>query len=340
MNSHNQDELPLIRAHVLGQFVFCPRAAILAEAIGDDDGLDQPDLGPKLHSFHDFDERRFAAFLELAWGRLWWHLTLLAPAVVVPAIVARLGWPIAGIVLTLPAFYLASRLWGTWNGIQQILEEMKRIETIEPESFDPQSDELRTINWWSLRKGGYDCELPKKPYFNSEQQLTGKPWRVLTKGTLRVPVLVVSPNETKVWPKHWVRIAMYCRLIESCEGVSSPFGVLLRATSDDCVLVPRTARAVELFERAAVELRELWRECEDPEFIPPEPFDNRCRGCHWGEPRDYVRSSSETIVDGLPIDPTPIRGNDRKLHHSDCGDYYEWAPPHQDAIDLGIAEPR
>ena len=50
--------------HVLSEYVFCPRAAVLADGRGDDTGEEERELGPKLGSFADFDEARFAELLE------------------------------------------------------------------------------------------------------------------------------------------------------------------------------------------------------------------------------------------------------------------------------------
>jgi hypothetical protein len=341
MDSWNQTELPLVSAHVLGEHVFCPRAAILARESTDDDGEDEPLLGPRLVGFEDMDAHRFAAILNVLWGRVRWSSTLLAPAVVVPYVVARTGWPLVGLCLALPVFYLLARLWDSGCSIVRVVRERTLFEAAEEVTFDPGSPVIREFNWWSLRKAGFDCELPAEPYRNSEQQLAGKPWRVLTKGTMRIPVVRKHRGERALRLKHIVRIIAYCRLIETCEGQSSPFGVLLFGGSYDCVIVPRTAVAVEQFERALNDVREFLRIQDEGQFIPAAPTDNRCRGCHWGEPRPLVRGESEIYLGDTPLAPMPTESPVNKVkYHSSCGDLYRWVPPHADAERLRITEPR
>jgi hypothetical protein len=340
MDSWNQSELPLVCAHVLGEHVFCPRAAILARGSADD-GEDEPRLGPRLVGFEDLDAHRFAALLNVLWGRIRWSLTLLAPAVVVPYVVARTGWPLVGLGLTLPLFYLLARLWDSGWSIVRVIRERTLFEEAEEVTFDPGSPVMREMNWWSLRKAGFDCELPAEPYYNAEQQLSGKPWRVLTKGTMRIPVVRKHRGERIVRLKHVVRIVAYCRLIETCEGQSSPFGVVLFGGSYDCVIVPRTVAAVHQFEHALHEVRRFLLVHDEGEFIPAAPTDNRCRGCHWGEPRQFVHGKSETVFGNTSLAPmiteSPIN---RLRYHSSCGDLYRWVPKHADAERLKITEPR
>jgi hypothetical protein len=69
-----------LNVHVLSEFVFCPRAAVLADGCGDDTGEEERELGPKLGSFADFDEARFAELLDEEWKNWSWWMFLAAPA--------------------------------------------------------------------------------------------------------------------------------------------------------------------------------------------------------------------------------------------------------------------
>ena len=79
---------------------------------GEDDGEDERPLGPRLDEFLDYDEHRFAEELRTAYGKLRLWLTLLAPAALLVLVVWRLHSSWAGLVVSLPLFYLAGRSLG------------------------------------------------------------------------------------------------------------------------------------------------------------------------------------------------------------------------------------
>jgi hypothetical protein len=109
----NGSRPPDVGVHVLSEHVFCPRAGLLALESGEDGGTEEPNLGPRLDGFIDYNAIRFVEELQSAWEamRLW--LTLQAPA----ALVVLITWlwisPFAAIVVSLPVFYLAGRMWDT-----------------------------------------------------------------------------------------------------------------------------------------------------------------------------------------------------------------------------------
>jgi hypothetical protein len=135
-----------------------------------------------------------------------------------------------------------------------------------------------------------------------------------------------------------VRAAAYCELIKTCELADAPFGLLMFAGSYECLIIPNTNAARFQFEKALEDVREFLQEL-DPEKFVPEPTDNRCSGCHWGEPRPYVPGRTDTVLKGEPVRPLLTRVRNRDFH-SPCGDRFGGAPPHKDAVALGIAQRR
>ena len=333
-------DLPDVSVHVLSEHVFCPRSAVLARETGDDQGEDEPPLGPKLPSFADFSEHRFVEELQKLWGKFRLWMTLIAPAIALPLLMWRLVSPLSALVSALPLFYFVARLWDNLNMIARVSREKRIMQVAELTPVNVDSDLIREIQWWSLRKQGFDCEKPVDAYRNVKEGLRGRPWRVLSKGGLRIPVIRQHRGDHTWRPKHVARIAAYCRLIESCEGAKSPFGVLLFGGSYDCVIIPNTPAAQSQLDRALHDVREFLRIQLSGKFVPAAPTDNRCRGCDWGEPRKYVRNESETVVNGNALMPLQTRGTDNQTYHSHCGDRFHWVPPHEFAIDLGIAERR
>lgn len=328
-----------VRVHVLSEHVYCPRAAILAMESGDDNGEDEPQLGPRLDGFWDYDEHRFVEELHAAWGQLRLWLTLVAPAILLVLVVWRLVSPLWGIAASLPLFYLAAQLWDAGMRIVDLVRERAKFDAAPPTNIDLAPQQIREVNWWSLRKAGFDCRKPADPHRDPGERLVGKPWRVLTKGTLRIPVIRKHRGE-RVWrPQHVVRIAAYCRLIETCEGGESPFGVLMFADSYECMVIPNTAGAKFQFEKALEDVREFLGIYEGGKFVPTEPTDHRCSGCHWGRPCEHVAGKTDTILNGMSLTPLRTRAK-KKYFHCPCGDRFQWVPPHDDSVALGIAEAR
>jgi hypothetical protein len=225
--------------------------------------------------------------------------------------------------------------------IIELVRERAIFCAATPATIDFDTQQIRQVNWWSLRKAGFDCFKPVDPHFNPAEQLTGRPWRILTKGTtLRIPVIRKHRGERVYRPQHIVRIAAYCRLIETCEGADAPFGILMFAGSYDCLLIPASALAQSKLDQALPEVRDFLRVTAEGNYAPTEPQDNRCRGCHWGEPRQYIPGESETILSGEVVAPLVTRAGNNRHYHSSCGDRFTWVPPHDDAVRLKIAQPR
>ena len=302
------DRPPQVSVHVLSEYVFCPRAAILALESGEDSGEEEPRLGPRLDTFADYDEHRFVEELQIEWGRVRLWLTLTAPALLLAVAMWRIISPLAGLLATLPMCYVAACCWQSLQRIIELVRERAIFRAAVPATIDFDTQQIRQVNWWSLRKAGFDCFKPVDPHFSPAEQLTGRPWRILTKGTtLRIPVIRKHQGERVYRPQHIVRIAAYCRLIETCEGADSPFGILMFAGSYDCLLVPANALAQSKLDQALREVRDFLRVTAAGKYTPTEPQDTRCRGCHWGEPRRYIPGESETILHGEVVAPFVTR---------------------------------
>ncbi|MBA3313060.1 MAG: hypothetical protein H0T47_07200 [Planctomycetaceae bacterium] len=170
--------------HVLSESVFCPRAAILAVESGRDTGDEEQERGPKLDAFVDYDQHRFVEALEDAWGRVRLWLTLMAPALLIVLAAWRLHSPLAAVVASLPLFVLAAMMGETFRRIVKLVREYGAYQAATPVEIDLTATEIREVNWWSLRKSGFDCLKPRDSYQDHGEQLSGKPWRVLIKDTV------------------------------------------------------------------------------------------------------------------------------------------------------------
>ena len=75
----------------------------------------------------------------------------------------------------LPAVYVIGRLWDTLMAIVERIREQAVFEAAPKETIDLASREIRVVNWWTLRKAGFDCEKPRDSHRDPGQRLHGKP---------------------------------------------------------------------------------------------------------------------------------------------------------------------
>jgi len=252
----------------------------------------------------------------------------------------------AGIVVSLPLLILLAKSWDTLTHIIALVREQARYRAAAEVEIDLLPTEVRRLNWWSLRKAGFDCIKLLDALSAPDGDLNGKPWRILTKGnTIGVPVIRRHQGNSDWGPQHEVRIAAYCDLIEKCQNQSAPFGVILFAGSTECVIIPNTP-ALQTRCRLALESVQEFLEIQARGTrIPAAPTDKRCTGCPYGKPREFQRGKSESVFNEKPVTPyttnsyRPSDGKLRGTFHCDCGDRFQWVPPHRDAVKLGIAKP-
>ena len=351
MESSDASELPvkrgeargssnMIGVHVLSEHMFCPRAAVLALESGEDEGDEEPRLGPPLDRFVDYDEHRFVEELHAAWGRLRFWLTLMAPAVLLAVVVWRFTLPVWGMVVSLPAFCIAAAIKEMLVRIVNLVREQAEFKKAEAVTIDLPPDKISNINWWSLRKAGFDCLKPAEAYRGFAEGIKGKPWRLLTKDTVRrIPVVRKHRGSDRWGPQHVTRVAAYCRLIKACEHADASFGVLMFAGSYECLVIPNDSAAQSQLDRALRDAQEFLRVWESGQFTPVAPTDNRCTGCHQGKPRKYRAGKTETVLNGRTLDPMRSKANNGQYYHCTCGDRFrDEVPPHENAIALGIAK--
>jgi hypothetical protein len=331
---------PEVRVHVLSEHVFCPRAAILALESGDDAGDEEPQLGPRLDGLYDYDEHRFAEAWRSATNDMVKWCTMMAFGVFFPFVVWRLLSAWAALVVALPTIYLAAEIVITIVTMVHLVRARACFRAAGPLTLEIPPQRICGVNWWSLRKAGFDCLKPEV-LRDLDLRLSGRPWRMLTKGTtLRIPVVRRHRGE-RIWGhQHIVRLAAYCHLIEACEAADAPFGVLMFAGSYDCVVFPNNALAKLNFEAALQDVREFLAIHATGKFAALAPTDNRCSGCHFGKPTEYLGDVRDAVLDGVHLVPLRTDGRKDRHFHCPCGDKFGWTPPHVDAVNLGIAERR
>jgi hypothetical protein len=332
-----------IGVHVLSEFVFCPRAALIAFGTGRDNGDEEPDLGPRLDLFIDYSEQQLIDELNKEWSSLVRWMFLMIPAVSVVALAHHFHSWAAAVVVSLPVLILADLSWQSITKIYALLREWARLRKAPEVVIDLEGSEIRSLDWWSLRKAGFDCQKLKDGYQHPDRNLVGKPWRQLRKGGNLIPVIRRRCGNSDWGRQHEVRIAAYCDLIQRCTTANAPFGVILFAGTNKCVLVPSTASRHAIYEREFQCVREFIGTDVNRTPGTNPPTDSRCRGCPHGKPRKLQPGKSDTVLNGKRISPCPAKSvNEERKHtgtfHSTCGDKFRWTPPHKDAVAKGIAE--
>ena len=73
---------PVIRVHELSEFVFCPRAGVIAhETAAEDTGEESSEPGPRLGGYWDYTEHRFTEEIQTVRRNLLYWLLLTIPSV-------------------------------------------------------------------------------------------------------------------------------------------------------------------------------------------------------------------------------------------------------------------
>jgi len=325
-----------IGVHTLSEYVFCPSAGVLTRESGAvDQGEEDPPAGPRLDGFYTYDEHRFTEEIHAAWGQLRLWLTMLAPALLLTFVMWRAFTPLAAIISTLPTLVLLALLFDTTRVIFALVRERALFRAAPATPVDLAPQQIHEVNWWTLRKFGFDCVKPNDPYADGE--LAGRPWRLLIKDTMwRIPVIRKHRGE-RVWhQQHVIRAAAYCRLVEAMEGGQAPFAVLMFAGSYQCLVIPNTPQIRVQLKLAHKEMAEFLEIYDRGRLSPVKPEDNRCHGCPWGRPVGFDKI---TVLNGRELPPLRIEGISKGDFHCACGDKFNWVPPHQDTQRLqGLQE--
>lgn len=333
MTSFDRD-LPPLSVHVLGEQVFCLRAGLIAFESGDEQAV-EPELGPKLHDWIDYDLHRFREELHRCWEKLSFWVMWLAPAVLVVLIFWRMISPFAAALVSLPAFYVAVRAGEILVRIFSLLWAWQQYTRAPETDIDLNPTKEIDINWWTLRKAGFDCLKPPDPHRHPERPLSGRPWRMLIKTPYRIPVLCKHLGKRSWGQQHVIRLAAYSQLIELCEVAKAPFGILKFGNSYRCRLIPITAETKATLERELLNAWELLQVAQSEKYTLAPPTGNQCHGCRHGLPH-LLQKGSVTVLNGVEWDAVAIPVGKDKKYHSTCGDRFRWVPPHQKAEELGI----
>lgn len=319
---------PGLGVYALTQFVYCPRAGIITTEQADPDAEEQPEMR-RLDYLPRWSlaeiERRLAELFRA--GLMWLGIV---GGITAGAMIGLLYWPLPSLLLGLSGIALVA--WRIAGNVRQgFTLSMLRHEANEALPIEPllPFSEPEPVNWWQLFQAGF----VSKPYLDKlsddSVRLSGKPWRVLQRGTLRIPVWRFCGEGRTVREKHLVRMAALCHLVEVCTGQESPFGIILWPDSFDGVAIPKSAANLGKVAQALKKARRVLKELASVRTVPDPPPEHVCAHCPLGSPIRHLPGQTDTLIAGTPIPVCRARGDDDWIYHSECGDRFRWLPPHE-----------
>lgn len=322
-----------VRVRTLGEFVFCPRAGLLAHASADED--DEPsDERMNLNFLPEYSLTLIEEQLAVQLRRLTrWAAWAAAGAFLVAVAVWNELQPVMPLALAVPT---ALCVWKSLQSLSAVVTlGDRRREATTATASEPPADltDDAPVRWWELLKAGFESVPYLEPLRDAELALAGKPWRVLKRGSLRIPVVRLPADNYHagrywVYEQHRVRLAAYALLLAACEGGETPYGVVLFGGSYQGVAVP-----VLPAETVRVKLDELRRALDLDRMGIPTPLPTTlkvCSGCPLGSPRVVTAADRSDAALGRKL--YVVTGPDGRACHSECGDRFGWTPPHDDAV--------
>lgn len=316
---------PWVSVHAIAEYAFCPRAGLLAyenKRADDDDEPPAFDILPRfeLEAIEKAlveKKKEFAkllyVFLGLAFGGT------IAGNLQQPAILVLIG---VGMVFL---SYRILRL--AWDVVELLKRRQQALSSrcLEP---DPYSKDMQPVNWFGLLNLGFQSERQQDSLRDPDWRFDGRPWRILRRGSLTIPVFRTRSSQESPRNQQIAKIMAYCRLASVCFGAKCPYGIILTGEDYSGFAIPNEKPYQTWFHESLVAVRQLALAAENrSEGIVP-PNERACVGCPLGEPRP-VSLGLRVHRFGAPVPVRHIGRSDGKDYHCDCGDRFEWTPPHE-----------
>ncbi len=338
-----RNELPpwqdRMSVHVLGQFAFCNRAGIYSAENGGETDLDEP--LPQWGYLPNYDLERIEEQLAKLLRQSWLLMGLIVLFVVgmvggVAIQDRRIFYP-----ALLGALVCAVSLFKTAGMVLTLLWRRAAARRAQAREPDRAIDRIQQVNWWSLLKAGFEPVSYQRQFRHPRLALEGSPWRVLERGSLRIPVIKSGAGKLgdakhTIYPKHELRLAAYAMLLEATEHVQVPYGVIFPADSHLGLAIPITPSLREQVEEQLNRANDLRVRSQRGESEPRPPADRkRCATCRLGEPvpisdTDIKRATKARI----PLHVLADRMD--RTYHCACADRFGSAPSHRRIIQLGL----
>ncbi len=318
------DDDPEVTASTIAEYTFCPRAGILTHEGGFSDPEEELPSSALLPWYKR--EAIEEAYIHAVYTLFAMPVGLVVTFVIVTLMMRghALYFPAVLLLVAIWLFFAVKAFWN-WRDIGH-----RRLAALLATECNPVpgKNAFQPVDWWGLLLAGYEVRRLEDPLKDERWKLSGKPRRILDKGTMSIPVHRIRKPEGPILPQHIVRVMAHCHLIERTEGADSPFAVILFGNTYQGMTVPNTAENRARFYTALERARAAIIASDNGERQPPEPITgNACSACHFGHPRP-VALEDKTMRYGEPLDPVLLH-NGSKVFHCDCGDRFHWKPKHE-----------
>ena len=134
--------------------------------------------------------------------------------------------------------YFSFQLYCQWStlGKRQLAAKLTGSDIPIPGRLESQE-----VNWWSMLAAGYEVSELQEAWCDDDRKLSGKPKRVLRRGSIAIPVHRVAMHAGPLRQQHIVRATAYCHLLMACESIQPPYAIIFFRDSYDGITVPNTA---------------------------------------------------------------------------------------------------
>lgn len=324
------DDDPMIGIHVLSQFVYCPRAGVCAHETRQCD-LDEEPLPANLVDLPQYELSQ----IEEGFARAKSQLLIVVGAVM---FVAALGFYVTArfappFVWLLVAFLILS-LWPIyWSGVpvwvlSRRAAAFRNAVAREP---DAEADEIQTANWFEMLRAGF-MSIDYHRLTHERWKVCGRPWRVLRRGNLRIPVFFQVGADQNLHPKHLAKVAAYCHLFQAVETCESPYALILKENSFEAYAVPNNPRSRKIFHDALRLARRTIRE-QAARVQPAAPSQvSLCSGCPFGLPERFMPGETDEVQTRISLEVFLVSDQEGNTYHSFCGDRFRWLPRHAQTL--------
>ncbi len=331
-----KDSHPWVGVHELTEFVFCPRAGLLFHRESTNDTGQELDHFPRLDFLPDFDTAEIQEQLKAIGQQSEKFLVgSFVGGFCLLLFAAFVDWrPVSAIAL---GYMFPLRWYFQQIRICELLDDRLKQSQQSPAS-EPSIPLKRRcpINWWSLLNAGLTPVRYEEPHRDLNACLSGRPWRILQRGSYRIPVFRKRSGPPELFEQHFVRMTAYCHVVEECELAEVPYAVVLFGDGYEGVAIPNQPEDLSQFLEAVEYARRVLTEFEKLAYTPQPPVqESICRNCHWGLPTRIASRRMSAVRRGT-VTEFLTEGVDGKLYHSPCGDLFRWVPPSERARELKL----
>lgn len=311
---------PWLSVHSIAEYVFCPRAGLIAH----ENQRVETDEPPAFDTLPRFEIEAVEAELQRQMQYLFrylWAIFLVAAISPFAVYLQQHGFLVLIGVAMLFITWQCLSILSVVHELQHRKKILLESKCIEP---NPYSKDMQPINWFGLLNLGFQSQTLQDSLEDAIWNFRGKPWRLLIRGDLIVPVFKTrSKTESPSHPQI-TKIMAYCRLVSVHFKCDCSYGVIITNEDYSGFAVPNDGYYRKRFHDGLVDLRNLAQATHYGKDTEVDYQSHKCHGCHLGRPR-LVTLGQRVVRNGAPVTPN----QDFEGMHSDCGDRFEWCPPYR-----------